>query len=85
MIFIIDFGLRVSGSLPGVKNVVVTLGGRGCLLVSSTTEGYRRFAAAEVEVTDTVGAGDAFLGSMGAYLSRGLTLEEAIEKAVRYI
>lgn len=53
------------------------------MLVSSACEGYRLFPAESVEAIDTVGAGDAFLGSLGAYLARGLVLENAIEKAVR--
>lgn len=53
------------------------------MLVTSTSEGCKVFPADKVDATDTVGAGDAFLGSLGAYLARGLTLEEAIGKAVR--
>lgn len=64
--------------------MVVTLGSNGCMLVSSTSEGCQRFPADKVHATDTVGAGDAFLGSLGAYLARGMTLEDAIGKAVRY-
>ncbi|CAM9542824.1 unnamed protein product [Ectocarpus fasciculatus] len=67
----------------GAKNVVVTLGSNGCMLVSSTSEGCQRFPADKVNATDTVGAGDAFLGSLGAYLARGMALEDAIGKAVR--
>ncbi|CAN0540116.1 unnamed protein product, partial [Ectocarpus sp. 8 AP-2014] len=65
----------------GAKNVVVTLGSNGCMLVSSTSEGCQRFPADKVNATDTVGAGDAFLGSLGAYLARGMALEDAIGKA----
>lgn len=54
------------------------------MLVSSTSEGCQRFPADKVNATDTVGAGDAFLGSLGAYLARGMALEDAIGKAVRY-
>ncbi|CAM9249988.1 unnamed protein product [Pylaiella littoralis] len=67
----------------GAKNVVVTLGSKGCMLVSSTSEACRLSPADKVDAKDTVGAGDAFLGSLGAYLARGLTLEAAVEKAVR--
>lgn len=71
----------------GAKNVVVTLGSRGCMLVSSTQiypeGGVHCRARDEVLATDTVGAGDAFLGSLGAYLARGLPLAEAVGKAVR--
>ena len=69
--------------LIGAKAVVVTLGSRGCMLVSSSSEGYRQFAAERVDAIDTVGAGDAFLGSLGAYLARGAILEDALRNAVR--
>ncbi|CAM9219216.1 unnamed protein product [Scytosiphon promiscuus] len=67
----------------GAKNVVVTLGSKGCMLVSSMSEGCTVFPAEKVDAKDTVGAGDAFLGSLGAYLARGATLEDAIGKAVK--
>lgn len=77
----------VPSTHPGAKNVVVTLGSKGCMLVSSTQvpfEGCAKFSTrGKVLATDTVGAGDAFLGSLGAYLARGLTLEAAVGKAVR--
>lgn len=53
------------------------------MLVSSKSEGYRIFSAEKVSAVDTVGAGDAFMGSLGAYLARGVPLEDAIENAVR--
>lgn len=67
--------------------MVVTLGSKGCMLVSSSQadpEGCALFSPRDkVVATDTVGAGDAFLGSLAAYLARGLTLEAAVGKAVR--
>lgn len=50
----------------GPRVVVVTLGARGCLACDA-----RRtitLPAAEVEVTDTVGAGDTFVGVLAAWL-----------------
>ncbi|CAM9147520.1 unnamed protein product [Choristocarpus tenellus] len=68
----------------GAKALVVTLGEKGALLVSTDSpEVYKVFPAREVDAVDTVGAGDAFLGSLGAYLGRGLRLDEAVCKAVR--
>lgn len=72
----------------GAKSVVVTLGSRGCMLVSSVapTLGQKTFTifpAEKVVATDTVGAGDAFMGSLAACLAKGLALEDAIPKAVR--
>lgn len=72
-----------SSNAAGAKNVIVTLGSRGSMLVSSKSEGFRIFPAQKVAAVDTVGAGDAFMGSLGAYLARGVALDEAIEKAVR--
>lgn len=53
------------------------------MLVSSQFKGCPQFSADEVDAIDTVGAGDAFIGSLGAYLARGLAMEEAVGKAVR--
>ncbi len=59
----------------GVKSVVITLGGRGCLVV---TAGSRTIIPAhQVEVVDTVGAGDAFNAALAVALSEGRTLNEA--------
>lgn len=79
-----------AGFIPtGAKDVIVTLGSRGCMWVSAAkaplaSDGFRfrRFLADEVVATDTVGAGDAFVGALAAYLSQGLDLESSIGKAV---
>ncbi|CAM9890051.1 unnamed protein product [Discosporangium mesarthrocarpum] len=68
----------------GAKNVVVTLGEKGALWVSrENPDEWKVFPAENTAAVDTVGAGDAFLGSLGAYLARGLGIEEAVGKAVR--
>lgn len=60
----------------GVKNVVVTLGGEGCLFVSEEKEEF--FPANKVKVVDTTAAGDSFTAGMALALSQGKNCEEAI-------
>jgi bifunctional ADP-heptose synthase (sugar kinase/adenylyltransferase) len=66
-------GRRIAERLEAAA--VVTAGGRGCAVVldGTTTE----IDAHAVEVLDTVGAGDAFCGALGAWLSAGSGLVEA--------
>jgi ribokinase len=65
----------------GVQNAVITMGGTGVVLVNSKET--RLFAAPKVQALDTTAAGDAFAGYLGALLSEGASLEEAIEVAVK--
>ena len=44
----------------GVKNLIVTLGEKGSILVNE--KGYKKFDIIEVDVKDTTGAGDSFIG-----------------------
>lgn len=60
----------------GVGKIVVTLGARGCLLV--TSDGRRLFPAYRVKVVDTTAAGDAFSGALACALARGERIEDAI-------
>lgn len=64
----------------GPPSVVVTLGAAGAIL--ATAESSRHFPAPEVEVVDTTGAGDAFMGALAAKLAEGALLEEAVPYAV---
>jgi ribokinase len=66
----------------GMRAVIVTLGGRGALLV--TAEIVKRIAPVRVEAVDTTGAGDAFVGSFARYHAAGLPLEAALAKAAAY-
>ena len=64
----------------GVKNVIITLGENGALLVTeSATE---RFPALAVRAVDTTGAGDAFNAGLATALAWGATLAEAVEVAI---
>lgn len=60
----------------GVKNVLVTLGGEGTLLVNADT--VQKFSAYKVKAVDTTAAGDCFLA---AFMSRfdGENFAEAID------
>ncbi|MFW5994100.1 MAG: ribokinase [Halanaerobiaceae bacterium] len=66
----------------GVKNIIVTLGGDGALLINSA--GRKSFAAPEIEVVDTTAAGDALAGALASALNRGLNLEGAIKEGIYY-
>jgi ribokinase len=65
----------------GARNVVVTLGDRGCLVCES--EGVSHVPATPVTAVDTTGAGDAFIGSLAHFLARGERLAEAARRASR--
>jgi ribokinase len=65
----------------GAGSVVLTLGERGCLVV--TREEAVRLPAEPVEPVDSTGAGDAFIGSLAYFLARGRSLTEAAARANR--
>jgi len=64
---------------PGVGTVILTLGGRGALLLegqkATHVPGYR------VDVVDTTAAGDAFVGGFAVGLAEGQELAEAVRLA----
>jgi len=64
----------------GVKQVVMTLGESGALIVSDST--VTRVPAIKVKAADTTGAGDAFNAGLAMALACGETLEEAVRFAV---
>jgi ribokinase len=64
----------------GVKEVIVTLGEKGCMYVNS--EGFQSFEAYKVDAVDTTAAGDSFIGGMAVALSEGKTIEAAISFAM---
>jgi ribokinase len=65
----------------GCKNVVVTLGPRGVMFSDGKTIGT--VEAPKVHAVDTTGAGDCFVGWLGAGLGEGLSLPAAIERACK--
>ncbi len=62
----------------GAARVIITLGGRGALAVSEQPVSV---AAVEVEVVDTVGAGDAFCGALVTALSEKIDLASSVKFA----
>ena len=74
---------RAGGKLlkAGCRNVVITLGAKGAMLINAS--GIRRFAPSKVKPVDTVGAGDCFTGWLATGIAENLTMEQAVERAVR--
>ena len=65
----------------GFGAAVVTLGERGAVWKDDTGSGHE--AAPTVEVVDTVGAGDTFVGYLASGLARGVPLGKSVAEAVR--
>jgi len=63
----------------GIKNLVVTLGSRGAMIITEKEE--KLIPAFKVKPIDTTGAGDAFNGALAVALSKGKSLEEAVRYA----
>lgn len=66
----------------GVRSVVLTLGARGALVARAGQDPVP-LAAPRVDVVDTTGAGDAFVGALAAGLAAGEDLVDAARVAVR--
>jgi ribokinase len=64
----------------GVKQVVMTLGEKGALLITSSSS--TRFLAVPVQASDTTGAGDAFNAGLATALAHGSSLADAVQLAV---
>jgi ribokinase len=64
----------------GVRQVVMTLGESGALIVTSSSAMH--ISATRVTATDTTGAGDAFNAGLAMALACGENLEEAVRFAV---
>jgi ribokinase len=71
-------GLREAGC----RSVVMTLGGRGSLVSDASTE-LAAVPAADVDVVDSTGAGDAFVGALVKGMAAGASLLEAARFASR--
>ncbi|MDD2971293.1 MAG: PfkB family carbohydrate kinase [Lachnospiraceae bacterium] len=63
----------------GVKNVIITLGHKGCFLKNSQYERY--FPAADFYPVDTTGAADAFISALAVSLSENNNILQAISFA----
>jgi ribokinase len=63
----------------GARNVILTLGDRGSLLVNQ--EETVHVPTTKVQAVDTTGAGDAFVGSLAYFLAAGAPVTEAMARA----
>jgi len=63
----------------GVKKIIVTLGDKGSLYIDN--EETFLVDPIKVEVKDTTGAGDCYLGSLAYFLSKGKPMKTAMEYA----
>ncbi len=63
----------------GAKNVIVTLGDKGALIVSRLSRKY--VPAFKVKPVDTTGAGDAFIGGFAMALLKRNSLKDAVQYA----
>ena len=66
----------------GFGRVLITLGARGSLLVDAA--GATLMPPYAVDVIDTSGAGDAFIGSLAVFLSEGMVERDAVARANLY-
>lgn len=66
----------------GLKNIIVTLGSRGSLLMSKT--GSELVPTPKVDALDSTGAGDAFIGCFAKHYSRTKNILESMKVACKY-
>ncbi|WP_328991648.1 ribokinase [Kribbella sp. NBC_01245] len=64
-----------------LQGCVITLGSRGVYLLDRSAGQEHRIGGHDVATIDTVGAGDAFCGSLAASIAAGASLLEAVELA----
>jgi hydroxymethylpyrimidine/phosphomethylpyrimidine kinase len=71
----------------GTENVVVTGGGTGARAVDVLFDGHHHtlFDANRIETTNTHGAGCTFSSALACHLARGVTVEEAVDGAKRFV
>ncbi|MBN2138405.1 MAG: ribokinase [Sedimentisphaerales bacterium] len=63
----------------GVKYAVITMGRRGCMVVSR--DGAEQIPAFDVEIVNQTGVGDAFAGALAASVAVGDEINEAVKFA----
>lgn len=66
----------------GVNHVIITMAEKGSILYNHL--GFHYTPAYKSAVIDTSGAGDAFTGSLAAYLAKGVNLKQAINYATAF-
>jgi len=75
---------KVAGNFfleKGVKNILITLGEKGCYFKNSDEEFLIPASKFNKPVVDTTGAGDAFNGALSVALSQNKTYKQSIEFA----
>ena len=75
---------KVAGNFfleKGVKNILITLGEKGCYFKNSNEEFLMHASKLNEPVVDTTGAGDAFNGALSVALSQNKTYKQSIEFA----
>jgi len=75
---------KVAGNFfleKGVKNILITLGEKGCYFKNSNEEFLMPASKLNKPVVDTTGAGDAFNGALSVALSQNKTYKQSIEFA----
>ena len=65
----------------GIKNIVITLGERGCYFANKKENFFVEAFKLKDPVLDTTGAGDAFNGALAVGLSKNLDIKEALNFA----
>jgi ribokinase len=65
----------------GPRSAVITVGSAGAVVAND--ESAKHLPAPEVDVVDTTGAGDAFVGALAVRLAHKASLEDAVAYAVR--
>ena len=65
----------------GVKNILITLGEKGCYFKNNDEEFLMPASKLNKPVVDTTGAGDAFNGALSVALSQNKTYKQSIEFA----
>ncbi len=73
---------RLLEEFPGLQMVAITRGGHGSLLVQR--DEWHEHSGVQIEVADTIGAGDAFTAAMTHYLLRGASLRTLNEAGNRW-
>lgn len=64
----------------GTKNVIVTLGEKGCYVKNEELDIF--FPSVKTKVIDTTGASDAFISALITYLMNGYKIEQAVKIAI---
>ena len=75
---------KVAGNFfleKGVKNILITLGEKGCYFKNNDEEFLMPASKLNKPVVDTTGAGDAFNGALSVALSQNKTYKQSIEFA----